>query len=180
MYYKTLNCLFFVLNCLRRISYFIYLQTQKLIERLENYHREHKKEENDIENEMDMMKEKIAEVKCNLETRKRELGLTDKINETDCSLSEVSSTKDLRRCSSVPSDPSSPDCDSSNAMNNSYSTLTVNNGLLKLENTTKMLETSSNSLSNEIVNASSTVIKLSSGQKLPTRGYTPPPDYSES
>ena len=50
----------------------------------------------------------------------------------------------------------------------------------EFENTTKMLEESANSLSNEIVGAGRAVIEISSGQKSPTRGDTPPPDYSES
>ena len=166
------------------------MQRQTLIEKLENYKIEHQDKENDIVNEISRMNKKKDEVKSNLDTRTRELGLIFEIDETDHIptpdiVAEPPILHELRRSCSVPSEPNTPDCDvfqDCNPLNQSYSTLTVDKGMIKFENSATLLEENIDSLSNDEVDSSSNsgIEKLSAQGLETTRGYSPPPNYSES
>ena len=161
-----------------------------MIEKLENYKIEHQDKENEIVNEISRMNKMKDEVKANLETRTRELGLIFEIDETDYvpttdMVAEPPILHELRRTCSVPSEPNTPDSEvfqDCNPLNQSYSTLTVDKGMIKLESSAKLLEEEENSLSNDEVDSSSNsgVEKLSEKGLQTTCGYSPPPNYSES
>ena len=157
-----------------------------MIEKLENYKIEHQDKENEVANEINGMNKKIDEVKSNLENRTRELGLIYEYDETDGNnIAEPPIIHELRRSCSVPSEPNTPDSEvflECNPMNQSYSTLTVDKGLIKFEKSTKLVEENISSLSNDAIDSSpEAAIEKSSGKTFPkTRGYSPPPKYSES
>ena len=157
-----------------------------MIEKLENYKVEHQDKENEVVGEISGMNKKIDEVKSNLENRTRELGLIYEYDETDGNtIATPPIIHELRRSCSVPSEPNTPDCDvflECNPMNQSYSTLTVDKGLIKFDKpaVSQLVEESINSLSTDAI--PDAAIEKTSGQTFPTttRGYSPPPEYSES
>ena len=161
-----------------------------MIEKLENYKIEHLDKENQIVNEISRMNKTKDEVKSNLETRTRELGLITEMDEVDHvpindMVAEPPLVHELRRSYSVPSEPNTPDSEvfqDCNPLNQSYSTLTVDKGMIKLESSVKLLEEDVNSLSNDAIDSSSNsgIEKLSAEGLQTTRGYSPPPNYSES
>ena len=144
---------------------------------MENYRVDHENEDKEMVNEIEGKKDKIFEVQTNLEMRIRDLKLLSEIDEVD-GPSSFSSTTNLRRSTSLPTPPATPDCGSSVATADScFSTLTVDKGLLRLENTTRLLQQSANHLSEE------TEIELPMNhrtKKLLTKDRTPLPSYSES
>ena len=171
-------------NRIKLMIYFV-SQRQTLIEKLENYKIEHQDKENEIVIDISSMNKKIDEVKSNLETRTRDLGLIYEVDETDHAVAEPAILHELRRSCSVPSEPNTPDCEvfqDCNPMNQSYSTLTVDKGVIKFGNSTKQLEESASSISNDAVDSASlsAIVNPSGHELYAPRKITPPPNYSES
>ena len=113
--------------------------------KLEEYRLEHKKEEEDLEDEISGMEDRLAEVKSDLESRMRDLEI---VFEQEDSPSKASTIKGDPSPFSIPSAPINVDVDSSPpTMSVSYPKLSMTDGLLTLDNSNKMLNQNANSMS---------------------------------
>lgn len=120
-------------------------QIKTLNHKLEEYRLEHKKEEEDLEDEIANMEDRLAEVKGDLETRMRDLAI---VFEEDESPSKSSTIKGDPSPFSMPSAPIIVDGDNSPPPTSvSYPKLSMEDGMLTLENSTRMLQQNANSLS---------------------------------
>ena len=108
---------------------------------------EHKKEEEDLEDEIASMEDRLADVKSDLESRMRDLEITF---EEDESPSKVSTVKMDSSPFSIPSAPMSSDINSSPPpMSVSYPKLSMTEGVLTMENSNRNMlhQHNSNSMS---------------------------------
>ena len=152
-----------------------------MIEKLEGYRTEHQSEDNEIVEEIREKKEKIEEVRTSLRARMKELELLDETDSASLRNSSISQEDRQRKSLSVPnpqdmSEKISP-------TNASYSTLTIDKGVLKLEKSMKLVEENEESLTNDILRCSSTSdddLQVASNQVISERGSSPPPSYCES
>ena len=153
-----------------------------MIEKLEGYRTEHQSEDNEIVEEIREKKEKIEEVRTSLRARMKELELLDETDSASLRNSSISQEDRQRKSLSVPnpqdmSEKISP-------TNASYSTLTIDKGVLKLEKSMKLVEENEESLTNDILRCSSTsdddLLQVASNQVVSKRGSSPPPSYCES
>ena len=152
-----------------------------MIEKLEGYRTEHQSEDNEIVEEIKEKKEKIEEVRTSLRARMKELELLDETDSASLRNSSISQEDRQRKSLSVPnpqdmSEKISP-------TNASYSTLTIDKGVLKLEKSMKLVEENEESLTNDILRCSSTSdddLQVASNQVISERGSSPPPSYCES
>ena len=152
-----------------------------MIEKLEGYRTEHQSEDNEIVEEIREKKEKIEEVRTSLRARMKELELLDETDSASLRNSSISQEDRQRKSLSVPnpqdmSEKISP-------TNASYSTLTIDKGVLKLEKSMKLVEENEESLTDDILRCSSTSdddLQVPSNQVISKRGSSPPPSYCES
>ena len=111
----------------------------------------------------------------------KELELLDETDSASLRNSSISQEDRQRKSLSVPnpqdmSEKISP-------TNASYSTLTIDKGVLKLENSMKLVEENEESLTDDILRCSSTSdddLQVASNQVISKRGSSPPPSYCES
>ena len=112
----------------------------------------------------------------------KELELLDETDSASLRNSSISQEDRQRKSLSVPNpqDMSEKIC----STNASYSTLTIDKGVLKLENSMKLVEENEESLTNDILRCSSTsdddLLQVASNQVVSKRGSSPPPSYCES
>ena len=152
-----------------------------MIEKLEGYRTEHQSEDNAIVEEISEKKEKIEEVRTSLRARMKELELLDETDSTSLRNSSISQEDRQRKSLSVPNPQDMSEKISST--NASYSTLTIDKGVLKLEKSMKLVEENEESLTNDILRCSSTSdddLQVASNQVISKRGSSPPPSYCES
>ena len=111
----------------------------------------------------------------------KELELLDETDSASLRNSSISQEDRQRKSLSVPnpqdmSEKISP-------TNASYSTLTIDKGVLKLEKSMKLVEENEESLTNDMLRCSSTSdddLQVASNQVISKRGSSPPPSYCES
>lgn len=111
----------------------------------------------------------------------KELELLDETDSTSLRNSSISQEDRQRKSLSVPNPQDMSEKISST--NASYSTLTIDKGVLKLENSMKLVEENEELLSNDILRCSSTSeddLQVASNQVISKRGSSPPPSYCES
>ena len=111
----------------------------------------------------------------------KELELLDETDSTSLRNSSISQEDRQRKSLSVPNPQDMSEKISST--NASYSTLTIDKGVLKLENSMKLVEENEESLANDILRCSSTSdddLQVASNQVISKRGSSPPPSYCES
>ena len=111
----------------------------------------------------------------------KELELLDETDSTSLRNSSISQEDRQRKSLSVPNPQDMSEKISST--NASYSTLTIDKGVLKLENSMKLVEENEEPLSNDILRCSSTSeddLQVASNQVISKRGSSPPPSYCES
>jgi len=152
-----------------------------LIEKLEGYRTEHQSEDNEIVEEIRDKKEKIEEVRTSLRARMKELELLDETDSASLRNSSISQEDRQRKSLSVPNPQDMSEKISST--NASYSTLTIDKGVLKLEKSMKLVEENEESLTNDMLRCSSTSdddLQVASNQVISKRGSSPPPSYCES
>merc|ERR1712110_1322887 len=99
-------------------------------------------------------KETIEEVRTSLRARMKELELLDETDSASLRNSSMSQEDRQRKSLSVPNPQDMSEKISST--NASYSTLTIDKGVLKLENSMKLVEENEESLTNDILRCSST------------------------
>ena len=152
-----------------------------MIEKLEGYRTEHQSEDNEIVEEIREKKEKIEEVRTSLRARMKELELLDETDSASLRNSSISQEDRQRKSLSVPNPQDMSEKISST--NASYSTLTIDKGVLKLEKSMKLVEENEESLTDDILRCSSTSdddLQVASNQVISKRGSSPPPSYCES
>ena len=152
-----------------------------MIEKLEGYRTEHQSEDNEIVEEIREKKEKIEEVRTSLRARMKELELLDETDSASLRNSSISQEDRQRKSLSVPNPQDMSEKISST--NASYSTLTIDKGVLKLEKSMKLVEENEESLTDDILRCSSTSdddLQVASNQMISKRGSSPPPSYCES
>ena len=152
-----------------------------MIEKLEGYRTEHQSEDNEIVEEIREKKETIEEVRTSLRARMKELELLDETDSASLRNSSISQEDRQRKSLSVPNPQDMSEKISST--NASYSTLTIDKGVLKLEKSMKLVEENEESLTNDILRCSSTSdddLQVASNQVISKRGSSPPPSYCES
>ena len=152
-----------------------------MIEKLEGHRTEHQSEDNEIVEEIREKKEKIEEVRTSLRARMKELELLDETDSASLRNTSISQEDRQRKSLSVPSPQDMSEKISST--NASYSTLTIDKGVLKLEKSMKLVEENEESLTNDILRCSSTSdddLQVASNQVISKRGSSPPPSYCES
>ena len=111
------------------------MQIKTLNHKLEEYRMEHKKEEEDLEDEIASMEDRLADVKSDLESRMRDLEITF---DEDESPSNASTVKVDNSSFSIPSAPMSSDMNHSPPpMSVSYPKLSMTEGILTMEDTTR-------------------------------------------
>ena len=157
---------------------FIFFKQRKVLsQKLEEYRIEHHKEDEDLKHEIARMEDRLGEVKSNLETRMRDLEMEF---EQDGSPSTASTIKGDLCPFSMPSAPIIADSDSSPQMSVSYPKLSMSDGMITLENSTRMFQQqNANSLShgNGIRPAPR---QFPSGQGATSIGSSPLSSHSES
>ena len=111
----------------------------------------------------------------------KELELLDETDSASLRNSSISQEDRQRKSLSVPNPQDMSEKISST--NASYSTLTIDKGVLKLEKSMKLVEENEESLTNDILRCSSTSdddLQVASNQVISKRGSSPPPSYCES
>ena len=164
-------------------------QVKTLNIKLEEYRIDHRKEEEDLEDEIASMEDRLGEVKKDLEMRMRELEITfeksDPPSRTPSSATTIQGKGDL----SVFSLPSAPqatadDGASSTLMNLSvsYPKLSISDGMLTLDNSTKMLQQQNASAISDRNNAiiRPTPRQFGVGQGATSNGSSPLTSHSDS
>ena len=135
-----------------RALYFFWKQIKVLNMKLEEYRIDHRKEEEDLEDEIGGMEDRLAEVKKDLETRMRDLEVTIDKSDGFRTPPSTASTLPLTGDSNPFSIPSAPQAmtdggDSSSLMSVGYPKLSISDGMLTLDNSTKMLQQNTAALS---------------------------------
>ena len=111
----------------------------------------------------------------------KELELLDETDSASLRNSSISQEDRQRKSLSVPNPQDMSEKISST--NASYSTLTIDKGVLKLEKSMKLVEENEESLTDDILRCSSTSdddLQGASNQVISKRGSSPPPSYCES
>ena len=140
--------------------------------KLEEYRLEHKKEEEDLEDEIAAMEDRLAEVKGDLETRMRDLAI---VFEEDESPSKASTIKGEFSIPTAPLD----EVDHGSPMSCSYPKLSMQEGMLTLDNSTRILQQNANSLSHGNMMRPAPR-QFTSGQGTTSVGSSPLSSHSES
>ena len=162
-------------------------QVKTLNLKLEEYRIDHRKEEEDLEDEIAGMEDRLAEVKKDLEMRMRELEITfeksDPPSRAPSSASTLPGKGDFTPFS-LPSAPhaTTDDGASSTLMSVSYPKLSISDGMLTLDNSTKMLQQQNASAISDRNNA---VIRpaprqFGFGQGATSNGSSPLTSHSDS
>ena len=157
------------------------LQIKTLNIKLEEYRLDHKKEEEDLEDEISAMEDRLAEVKSDLESRMRDLEI---VFEEDDTPSKASTIKGDPSPFSIPSAPIIIDGNSSPPpMSVSYPKLSMEDGMLTLDNSNRMLQQNANSMSHST--SYGNVVRPAPRQYAPNQvatsvGSSPLSSHSES
>ena len=152
--------------------------------KLEEYRIDHRKEEEDLEDEISGLEDRLAEVKKDLETRMRDLEIkleqSDPYGTPPSSASTLSGKGDLNKFS-MPSAPQimTDGGDSSPLMNIAYPKLSISDGMLTLDNSTKMLQQNTAALSDRNV-IRPAPRQFGFGQGATSIGSSPLSSHSES